>query len=798
MKKTLLLLIFLFNIVLVYSQSLEYTQTIRGQITDKLTRSSLPGASIVIMGSDPLIGTSSDENGYFTIKNVPIGRVSLEISFVGYLSSRISNLNLTSGKEIVLNVELEEKVIMKDEVVITASRDKTGAINEMASISARTFTIEESQRYAGARNDVARMAANYAGVSSYNDAVNDIVIRGNSPDGLLWNLEGIPIPNPNHFGQLGATGGPVGMLNNNVLANSDFLTGAFPGEYGNAVSGVFDLKYRTGNYEKHEFLAQVGFNGFELGAEGPISRKNNSSYLANYRYSTMGVMSALGIDFGTGASIPYYQDLSFNINVPVKKSGRIQIFGLGGLNHIAFENSKLDTNEIDKSLYSTSNMDIYSGGKLGVAGINYTQQINLTTYAKLGFAGTYFSNSNEVDTLVGEAREPIPQSWAENQKYDFIITGSINKKFNTRNFVSVGFTIDRIGFSLEDSTYNFETGSFYSTFKSKGHSVLYQVYAEWQHRFSEQLELNTGLHFQALALNNGISVEPRASLRWTFRPKQSLNIGYGLHSIMQQPYVYFRLLEVSEGVYEEVNRNIGFTRAHHFIAGYDVSFTGNFRLKSEVYYQYLFDVPVETSPSNFSMLNNSSMQFFSYDTLKNSGTGRNYGIEVTLEKFLSKGYYFLVTGSLFDSKYKGSDGILRSTAFDSRYVANILGGKEFRLNSKKPDTKFKTWLVLDGKLTVAGGIRYTPVDIEKSEEAGYTVYDEDLAFTKQFKDYFRLDFRLAFRLDSRKFSQEVALDVQNVTNHKNPIYMKYNPVTGQDDFMYQLGIFPMMQYRITF
>jgi hypothetical protein len=798
MKKSMLFLMILFNLSVLNAQNNDYTQAIRGQITDKQTNTPLPGASIVIIGSDPLVGTSTDENGYYSIENVPIGRVSLNISYIGYISSMISNLNLTSGKEVLVNVELKEKVIMKDEVVISASRDKTGTINEMATISARTFTVEESQRYAGARNDVARMAANYAGVSSYNDATNDIVIRGNSPDGLLWNLEGIPIPNPNHFGQIGATGGPVSMLNNNVLSNSDFLTGAFPGEYGNAISGVFDLKYRPGNYDKHEFLGQLGFNGFELGAEGPLSRRNNSSYLVNYRYSTLGVASALGIEFGTGASIPYYQDLSYNLIIPVKKSGRFQLFGLGGLNHIAFENSKLDTNVINESLYGTGNMNVYSRGKYGVSGVSYTQQINSTTYAKISFAGTYFSNSEDVDTLIGDIREPVPLSRANNQKYDFIIAGSINKKINSGNFTRIGFIIDRIGFKLADSAYHFETASYQTTYESHGNTVLYRAYAEWQHRFSDRLEFNTGIHFQALALNNAFSIEPRASLKWTFRPGQSFNLGYGLHSITQQPSVYFRRMETTNGAFEEVNKTIGFTRAHHFIAGYDLCFARNFRLKSEAYYQYLFDVPVETTPSNFSTLNNSSMQYFSYDTLVNNGTGRNYGIEITLEKFLSKGFYFLVTGSVFDSKYKGSDGILRSTAFDSRYVTNFLGGKEFRLNSRNEEAKFKTWLVVDGKLTAAGGIRYTPVDFEKSKEEGHTVYNQELAFTKQFDDYFRLDMRVAFRLDSKKISHELAFDVQNITNHKNPIYMKYNPDTGQEEFMYQLGIFPMVQYRINF
>lgn len=798
MRKLVLVLTTLMMVLNVFAQDRNYTQTIRGQVMDKQTNMSLPGATVIVISSDPLIGTSANEKGYFILEKVPIGRISIEVSYVGYQSAVIDNLNVTTGKELILNAELEEKVITQDEVVITAAEDKTQAINDMAIISARTFTVEESQRYAGARNDVARMAANYAGISSYNDAVNDIVIRGNSSDGLLWQLEGIPIPNPNHFGQLGATGGPVNMLNNNVLSNSDFLTGAFPGEYGNALSGVFDLKFRPGNYEKHEFLGQVGFNGFELGVEGPVSRKNNSSYLANYRYSTMGVMSALGIEFGTGNSIPYYQDLSFNVVLPVSKSGRFQVFGLGGINHITFMSSTLDPGEQDENLYSTENLDIYSRGKMGVAGANYTWQINPTMYAKFTLAASYIYSGGEVDTLLSDPTEIRADVRRNDHKYDFVADARLTKKFNSKNLLRTGFIFDRIGFNIADSSYYEEYQSFKTNYESDGYTFLSQVYAEWQHRFSEKLELNTGFHFQELALNGDYSLEPRASVRWNFRSRQSLNFGYGLHSKAQPTYVYFRRTEVSPGDFRAVNENIGFTRTHHFIAGYDLNITQNFRLKAETYYQYLFDVPVETKSSNYSMLNLSSFQQFTYDTLANNGHGRNYGIELTLEKFLSKGFYFLATVSVYDSKYEGSDGVLRSTAFDSKYISNLVGGKEFRLNGKNTQAKYKTWISVDTKLTAAGGMRYTPVDIAKSAEEGYTVYDEAQAFSKQFTDYFRLDLRVAYRLDARKVSHELALDVQNITNHKNPIYMQFNPKTGQDEFMYQLEFFPMAQYRIIF
>nr|MBP8917628.1 carboxypeptidase-like regulatory domain-containing protein [Chitinophagales bacterium] len=242
--------------ITMYGQNL--TQTVRGQVIDNQSKTTLPGVNIIVLDVNPVIGAVSDMDGYFVIENVPIGRISIQATYVGYEPFIANNLELTSGKELMLNFEMAEQVVKMEEVVIKASDDKIETNNEMTTVSARQFTIEESMRYAGARNDVSRMAQNFAGVRGANDAVNDIIIRGNSPVGLLWRLEGIDIPNPNHFGDFGSTGGPVSMLNNNVLANSDFLTGAFPAEYGNGISGVFDLKMRNGNYEKHEFLGQVG------------------------------------------------------------------------------------------------------------------------------------------------------------------------------------------------------------------------------------------------------------------------------------------------------------------------------------------------------------------------------------------------------------------------------------------------------------------------------------------------------------------------------------------------------------
>jgi len=216
------------------------------------------------------------------------------------------------------------------------------------------------------------MVSNFAGVMSSNDSRNDIVIRGNSPMGLLWRIDGVEVPNPNHFGAQGTTGGPVSMLNQNLLSNSDFMTGAFPSEYGNALSGVFDINLRSGNKNKFEFTGQVGFNGFEFAAEGPIwLGKNNTkgSFVVDYRYSTMELVNKLGIDFGTGAAIPKYKDLTIITDIPTKKAGRFKFIGIYGNSFIQLGRT------FDKAQAISSNQVGYAtdfGSLLGVSMLTHS------------------------------------------------------------------------------------------------------------------------------------------------------------------------------------------------------------------------------------------------------------------------------------------------------------------------------------------------------------------------------------------------------------------------------------------
>ncbi|MES2733909.1 MAG: TonB-dependent receptor [Bacteroidota bacterium] len=773
------------------TQAQQVTQTIKGTLVDAQSKYPLLGANVVVVGASPFIGSSTNEKGQFKLSGVTIGRQTLKITYLGYAERTISNIVVTAGKEVELNLELEEQVITGEEVVITAVKDGTVPNNELATVSARSFDPEGTARFAGSRNDPARMAANFAGVSGANDARNDIVIRGNSPAGLLWRLEDINIPNPNHYGALGTSGGPVSMLNNNVLDKSDFLTAAFPAQYGNALAGVFDLKMRNGNHDKKEFLGQVGFNGFELGAEGPFSKKSKASYLVNYRYSTLGVFKAVGINFGTGTAVPQYQDLTFKIDVPTAKSGRFSIFGLGGASSITLLGSEADTTK--KDLFGDDDENSVSKFQTGVIGVSHMYYFNPSTYYKLSLSASHSLQQFAVDSLSIEDRSPFHTFDVRFAQNKYSANLLVNKKFSARNNLTTGIIIDILDFSLNNSQYDTQLKAFKSLRNTVGKSVLTQAYSQWQHRFTEQLTLNTGLNFQHFSLNNSTTLEPRLGLKYQMSERQSIGLGYGMHSQMQPLMSYFNQTRMANGTYIQTNRALSFTRSQHVALSFERMLTTNLRMKVETYFQDITKAAVEQRATSFSMLNaGADFTFPENDSLVNGGKGQNYGVELTLERFYGKGFYLLATFSLFDSRYKGSDGIQRNTAFNGHYVVNFLAGREIKVGKK--NNVFN----IDWKITTAGGKYVTPINQELSKIAGSAVYRHEEAYSVQLNDYFRSDIKFSFRMNRKKLTHEMSLDLQNLTGRKNIYSQAYNSRTNEIGSVYQIGFFPVPQYRLLF
>ncbi len=765
------------------------TQTIRGRIIDQESRQPLIGVTVVILNGSVVGGGTTDIDGNFKIDQVPLGRKTLKATYIGYEALTVPDIIVTAGKEVVLTLTMTEAVTKMNEVTITYDRKKDVTVtnNEMATVSSRSFNPDDTKKYAGALGDPSRMAANFAGVVAGNDSRNDIVVRGNSPNAMLWQLEGVNIFNPNHFGSNFNTGGPVSMLNANNIGKSDFFTSAFPAQYGNANGGVFDLVMREGNNEKREYVAQIGFNGFELGAEGPFSKKSKASFIFNYRYSTLGVMKAFGVDVGTGAAVPLYQDMNFKMAFPLKNKGKITVFGMGGISAIDLLAKDVDTSGVD--FYGDINSNQYPRyGKL-ITGAAYEKNLTSKTWAKLTLAGSYSNDYYKADSISLPSETTYIRSKGEFIDKKYSVVFNLTHKFNAKNSLNAGVSNDITFFDYSNTDY-YNLGITDSVrVKQNGSVNLTQAYVQFKHRFNARLSATVGLHGQYFNINKQAVAEPRFGLRFAIDDKSSINAGYGLHH--QTLPIYNLFVKDMNG--DEPNKKLDFMRSNHFVLGYERLLGTSMKFKLETYYQLVDQVPVNTYSSSFSMMNvGASFQPNDDAYLENKGTGTNYGVELTLERYFNKGFYFLITGSLFDSKYKGSDGIERNTAFNSRYAANALAGKEFKVGKKG------TVIYANLKFTTIGGRYFTPVDLAASQQKGEAVYDKSKAFSVQQTEYFRADVKVGYRMDFKRSSMEFAVDFQNVSNNKNIFSQGYNKRTNSISTEYQQGFFPVPTFRYTF
>lgn len=766
-----------------YSQAQSLTQTIKGQVIDQQSKSPLIGATVVVVGSDPLQGATTDIDGYFKIEQVPVGRHTLRVTSIGYETATLPETLVSSGKEVILNIELVESITQMDEIVVVAeSQAKGEPINDLASVSAISISVEETSRYAATFDDPARAALSYAGVATGgDDLLNEIIIRGNSSKGILWRLEGVEIPNPNHFASIGSSAGGISMLSSAMLSNSDFFTGAFSPQYGNATAGIFDLNMRKGNSDTHEHSFQAGLIGVAASSEGPLSRESRASYLFNYRYSTLALFEAVGLDLLGDQEDVVFQDLSFKVHLPTKQLGSFSIWGLGGGNTYSFKPNE----ELNETHFEDEKR------RMAVAGITNVFYLGSNTFVESVVSASYQDYEWKYDSLrlrVDE-RELMEETTLRFSSF-------VNHKFNARHTLRIGGIYSRLGYDLFNAFYNPSLVTYETSLDENGAASLYQAYANWQTRPAERLTVNSGVHVTHFGLNSNTYVEPRLGLRWR-AGKRTWSLGAGMHSRMETLAVYLSQQQQPDDSFAYMNRDLGFTRALHVVAGMEQPLRDDLRFKAEVYYQHLYDVPVWGEPTSepetltFSMLN--TYDGYMSDPLVNDGKGRNYGLEMTLEKFFTRGFYFIATTSLYDSKYTGADGVWRDTRFNGRYIVNFAGGRELKMGKNGQNA-----LGINTRIILAGGKRQAPVDVPASELADENVYDYARNFEQQLGAYKRLDIGVSYRINKPKAASVIALNIQNVFGLQNEMARYYSSETGGVFSEKQLSVFPNVSYKIEF
>jgi len=794
MKKYFLII----ALFLIHALSFAQTGIIRGTLTDKQSEKPLVKATVELIGESDIADTT-DVAGTFLLSNVPLGRQSVRVSFLGYESITVPDIEVTSGKDVIIAIALTERFNTLQEVVISGGNNKAKTVNKMAAVSARQFSTEEVNRYAGGRSDVARLASNFAGVSTADDSRNDIVIRGNSPSGLLWRLEGIPIPSPNHFSTLGTTGSPVSALNPNLLANSDFITSAFPAEYGNAIGGVFDLGLRKGNSNDYEYTVGVAaFPGLEAMAEGPLGKKVGS-FLAAGRY---GIIGPLG--FAGSTAQPNYSDFSFNVDFGKGKLGNVSVFGILGTSNIDLIGKDVELDGDD--LFATRDEDQFVTSGFSAFGAKHTIDVGSSSVLKTVVG--YSSSKNGITedryyNLETPQENKIRFAKGENTENRLTFSTLLNSKISNKLTFRTGVLLEF--FSLKTNLWDRDRQAdndgdgypdYVNLLNTNGNYSILQSYAMAQYRLSEKLTLNAGIHGQYFSLNEQAVAEPRAALTYAINNANSFSIGYGLHHQNVAAPLLF-LNENRNGNLIQTNKDLDLVRSQHYVLGYDTRFADKWRAKVEVYYQAIDKAAVESTPTSYSSLTEGADFGFSIDktSLVSKGKGFNQGIEFTLEKFFSKGYNVLFNSSIFDSKYKGSDNIERDSPFNNGYVINALGGKEFKIGKAQ-----KNVFSINGKITTAGGRHYTPVDLSASIAEGYEIRNDLKAYSEQYDSYFRLDIKFAIKLNSstKKSSHSFYVDFQNITNNNNVFTKSYNRVTQQVNQIDQIGFQPDFGYKYQF
>ena len=667
------------------NQTNQTTQTVRGQVCDVASGEPMIGVTITVENGTTL-ATISDTEGNFVINDVPVGRHSVRATFIGYEPVLLKEQLVTSGKELVLTLKMRESISELGEVVIKPRVNKQLPLNEMAQVGARMFSVEEASRYAGGMADPARTASMFAGVAT-GGATNGISIHGNSPQMLQWRVEGVEVNNPNHFAEITEAGGGIfTSLNGTVLADSDFLTGAMPAEYGNALSGVFDMKMRVGNNTKYEHAVQVGTLGVDFASEGPLGKGSKASYLVNYRYSFLEIAKKIHAINMEKETLDY-QDLSFKLNMPTTKAGTFAVWFTGLIDK--YENEVPDVSEWETLWDMNDSWSRQRNCAMGVTH-NYRFKSGGTLYSSVAYTGAYRKLGV---TNYDEQMTKTPGMDGRNSEWNVIISTQHQYKVSSRYTMQNGFEHRHMAFNTWLDWIHEAGGPLYRVYESDGNTGLTRLYSSHKVALSNRLSTVTGVNVMWFNLNNQWLVEPRVSVQYKTSPSSTLSLAYAMNSRKENTDTYF--------VNDTSNSNLGLTRSHHISASFAQRLGENAMIKIEPYWQWLFDVPVEQG-TTYSILNHRN--FFQDRALVNEGAGCNYGIDLTLERYLKDGFYGMLTTTLFKSEYRDAQGQWHHSRHDRGFITNILGGKEWMVGKNR-----KNVFGVNGRLTLMGGDRYTPI-----------------------------------------------------------------------------------------
>ncbi len=776
---------------------------IEGVILNQSTNIGISGVEIEIRIGPKKWITISDSVGYFRADSIDSGSCDLYISLFGYKPVALYDQNIKPARSNFNTYYLSEDVYILDSIMITPANTEV-VRNEMTFASAKTFLISDAQKYAGSFSDPARIMQNMPGVTSAGDDLsNEIVIRGNSPNYLKWRLDGVEIPSPNHFSRKGSSGGALSLISSKVLGDSDFHTGAFPAEYGNALGGVFNLRFRRPSSQNHELTLKTSILGLEATVEGPLrlghdkssttedKQNKSATYLINYRYSTLSLLSKVSsLDFGDFQ--PDYQDLSFQLNFSKSSTTNISAYGIYGRSV-----SESDFNFQEPVDQFSDLVNFKESNEYGVVGVKYkTLFKDDRTYLSSNIYMTYESNKIREDiidinslentvitdeNIIFSDRNMGIYTALYTKVSDFFkIKTGITLKYSFSDYLLQDRFISRnpdFTFSYSDP---FDHVSIAPTYFSS------ESYIQGLYHPSSRISMTFGVNLYTNGLLKDQSVTPKLSIQYKINQRTNLAISIGQYSQAEHSLTYLLTRIDENGQPYLPNRNLTLSKALHTVISLNRVMNQKDKLSIELFYQNLYDLPYDPIFTVRSIINTKDI----YSTVLgsrgffNTGTARNIGIDLSYHKSYKKSYGIIVA-SLSDSKLKSPNNITSHTRFNYGYSFTTLIGTRLKVR--------KSHLIdINTRFIFNGGVRYSDIDF-----SNFLITENNL-FALRAPIYQRIDIGTKYVINKSKFTHSFVLEIQNVLNRKN-ISDRLPDFTNQTYIdQLQNGMVPSIGYEIEF
>lgn len=754
-------------------------QTIRGRVTDASGLTPLQGVQIAFENGITNYNDYTQADGKFRLANIAAGRYKIIFTKDKYQTYTLEEVLSLSGKEIVLEVKMLRISSPLQIIEVSAVPLALGNLN------ANRISVEQTQRYATVNDDVARAATYLPGVMAVNDGTNHISVNGHSPNDMGWYVNDLMVINPNHLANAGTisdrpatAGGGISMLSSNMLSHTNFYNGIFDIQFSNSLGGAFSNYLRKGNNEKFEYAIQGGLVGVDAAIEGPINKKSGASFLVNYRYSFTGILAAMGVTFG-GEDIRF-QDLSFNIHLPVKQNNDINIFAVAGANSTYFSVPK-DSAEWTSQKFLT-NAGYYANTIL--AGASWLHA---------------FKNNNYLKAVIGinmmsDERKSAPANKQLNYNALYNNTSEknylpyhvfYNHSFGIKQNLRVGI-IGRTGNAKQEQQSAIDKENLAIEIYNRNYTLQqHNPYIDYKLQASKKFAIELAVKMSMV--NDASKAQPNYLGKIIFKINEANQLQYAANMTSQ-------LIEKFVSQNMETQRNDfqpSFNNSLNHSIIFAHLFKNNALLKTELYYQQLNNIAVSAGIKNsFSTLND--FETSTTQPFVNTGTGTNYGVNINYMHPLSNHFYYMVSVSVFDAKYRGSDNIERHTRYANNHTTNFAGGYEWK--NKKANKIFG----ISAHALYAGGMRYTPIDIDQSELAQQTIVYDIAAFSLQQKDYFRTDLRFTYRVNRTHHNFLFALDIQNLAGNMNTDYFYYDIYLKKVAEKKQISTVPIMSVKYSF